>query len=259
MNAIYSLLRIKRSYSIFFVFLFILSNLAYSQVRFTVVDPINDVVTLHNYGLTTVNINTYQFCSLFSYAPLNTLTIDSGSLMLGSGSDVVISGFALEQMGADLGLYINGLNFGNPVNMEDFLQWGSAGNGRESVAVAKGIWEVGTFIAGEPNTYFFNGGANDHGVGFWDITLSLNDEILNSSVSIYPNPINDQLSIKKIQNINLREATIFDITGRQLSSIDLSQTLSEKTIRLSYMPHGIYFLKITDDQGSSVAKKFIKL
>ena len=30
--------------------------------------------------------------------------------------------------------------------MQDFIQWGGAGIGRESVAVAKGIWTAGTFF-----------------------------------------------------------------------------------------------------------------
>ena len=51
----------------------------------------------------------------------------------------------------------------------DFVQWGSAGNGREDVAVAKGIWIAGTFVSGdEPFTYTGNGGQN--GSDFWEAT-----------------------------------------------------------------------------------------
>lgn len=238
--------------------LLICSNLSYGQVRITVVDPIGNVVTLHNYGSSMVDINTYWFCSLFSYAQLNSLSI-SGSLMLGPGSDVVISGFSLNQSGADLGLYLNNNDFGQANNMIDFLQWGSSGNGRESVAVTKMIWELGAFIPGEPNTYFFNGGANDHGVEFWGVTLAVNDELLNAALAVYPNPVRDQLNIKKLQNINLIDATIYDITGRKVTNIDLSQTVSKNNISFSHMPGGIYFLKITDNQGGSIAKKLIKL
>ena len=46
--------------------------------------------------------------------------------------------------------------------MHDFVQWGSAGNGRESVAVGKGIWTAGDFISTAPEGHSveFDGAGN---------------------------------------------------------------------------------------------------
>ena len=50
--------------------------------------------------------------------------------------------------------------------MIDFTQWGSASNGRESVAVTKGIWSPGDFIE-IADTYNYTGNGNQNGVNFW--------------------------------------------------------------------------------------------
>ena len=59
------------------------------------------------------------------------------------------SGFPLNNSVADLGLYETN-TFGSASAMQDFVQWGSGGNGRESVAVGKGIWTAGDFILTAP-------------------------------------------------------------------------------------------------------------
>lgn len=63
---------------------------------------------------------------------------DGGSLNLGTGDYVVLSGFGLNDTSADLGLY-NTNSFANAAAMEDFVQYGGSGIGRESVAASKGI------------------------------------------------------------------------------------------------------------------------
>ena len=248
--------------SFFFLFILLLSS-TYSnaQIRLVEVNPGTDRVTIKNFGASTVDISTYWFCSLFDYDQLSTLTVVTGSLNLASGATVVISGSSvalLRDSDADLGLYINNSNFGSASNMIDFMQWGDAGNGRESVANTGGFWTTGDFLAGS-GPFVYNGNGNQNGVSFWQNgTLSVRDEILSAALSLYPNPTSEVLNIKKLQNVNLSNASIFDVTGRLLSSIDLTQTISEKSIPLNNISTGLYFIRITDDQGGIIAKRFIK-
>ena len=106
----------------------------------------NDQIELKNFGPESVDVSTWWFCSLFAYAPISNLNIISGSLNIPPGGILAISGFNLNNTAADLGLYETN-NFTSSGAMHDFVQWGSAANGRESVAVGKGIWTAGDFIS----------------------------------------------------------------------------------------------------------------
>ena len=136
----------KKLYTLLFLISFLTFNpVANSQIRFTKVDPVTNVITIHNFGSSTVNIANYQICRKLQYKFLNTLTLVSGSLNLQAGGDVVLSNADLSVSSSDLGLYLNS-NFTSTTSMLDFLQWGSSGNGRENVANSKGIWTTGDFI-----------------------------------------------------------------------------------------------------------------
>lgn len=239
-----------------FLFNTIISN---GQIRLTKFDTATDQVTIKNFGSSNVDISNYWFCARFAYSQLSSLT-SSGSLDLAPDSEVVISGFSFNNTSSDVGLYspINtNADFGDANFMLDFMQYGASGIGREGVANTAGIWTTGNFLVGT-GPFFYNGNGTQNGVTFWDTTLSLNDEILNAALSIYPNPTNTVLNIKKLQHIDLNEAVIYDVTGRLLSAIDLTQTISEKTIALDKISKGIYFIRITDSQGGIIAKQFIK-
>ncbi len=91
-------------------------------------------------------------------AQMNDLNIISGSLNIPPGGILAVSGFPLDNSAADLGLYETN-SFGSAGAMRDFVQWGSGGNGRESLAVGKGIWTAGDFISTVPagNSIAFDG------------------------------------------------------------------------------------------------------
>ena len=259
-------LSIKKSiFTSLLLAIFICGTSLYSQIRIFKVDPSNDQVTLHNFGGSMVNISSYYFCTQRTYAALNTATIINGSLNLGAGADVTLivnTASGLSTVSSDLSIY-HTRSFGVATNMVDFMQYGdsfSGLNGRENEAVSQGLWSTGTFILGDPAPWSYTGNdGSQNGVNFWtSSTLSVRDELLNSALLVYPNPVNVDLKIKKKENVNLFDATIFDLTGRPIRTIDLTQTISEKIISLNRMSSGIYFIKISDDQGGIVAKKFIK-
>ena len=156
------------------------STVVINEVEYTSTDQIE----LMNYGDTTVNISNYWFCSLFSYAQLNSLTIISGDLDLAPGERVVLSGFALNDAAADLGLY-NTNTFTSTTAMEDFVQWGSAGNGRESVADTKGIWTSGDFIAtvGTSGNAIEYDGSGNASTDWIETTNSLGSYNTNSAIN----------------------------------------------------------------------------
>jgi len=250
----------------FFVLSFVIlhSNTINSQIRLVKVEPSTTQATIRNFGTSMVDISGYWFCTKRTYGSLASATIINGSLDLAAGEEIILvvnTASGLSSVASDLSIYITNV-FGVATNMVDFMQYGdsfSGASGRENEAVSQGFWTAGDFILGDPAPWSYIGNGTQNGVTFWaSTTLGINDEFLNAALSIYPNPATETLKIKKLQNIDLKNASIFDISGRLISSIDLTQTISEKRIALNNITKGIYFIRITDDQGGIIARKFIK-
>ena len=74
--------------------------------------------------------------------------------------------------------------------------------------------------------------------------------IKDNSISIYPNPTNSLVTIKC--DITIKSIELFDVQGRVL----VTKMISENSgiIDISDKANGIYFLKITSENGSKVEK-----
>ncbi len=86
-------------------------------------------------------------------------------------------------------------------------------------------------------------------------------DLQNSSVSIYPNPVNDMLSINIV---NAKEFgnnfyTIQDITGTKVSTHNLDVTSKEytKKVDVSSLPTGVYFVTVSLD-NTVITSKIVK-
>ncbi|WP_299121477.1 FG-GAP-like repeat-containing protein [uncultured Winogradskyella sp.] len=82
--------------------------------------------------------------------------------------------------------------------------------------------------------------------------LSVIDETL-IDVSIYPNPVEDELTIKTSGNVIDKIATVFDINGKRV----LNMKLKSNIINVSSLTSGIYFLRL-ESEGKIMKRKFIK-
>ena len=115
----------------------------------------NQLIELKNTGTAIGDIGGWWFCYRFEYYDIpEDVSIEPGAFLVihlgttgdNSATDIYIQfASALNANSSDLSLYLDG-NFTSPSSMIDFVQWGSGGNGRESVAVAAGIWMEGDFV-----------------------------------------------------------------------------------------------------------------
>ncbi len=119
-----------------------------------------DQIELKNVGVGEVDLTGYRLCTRFIYPTISSGNAVSGDLLLSSGEIVVIGELNLNDVSADVGLYLPGTsNFGDQTKMVHFMQYEGSNIGRESVAVAKGIWvndafiDVGTLTEGETVNY----------------------------------------------------------------------------------------------------------
>ena len=229
-----------------------------AQIRIVGVNPATESVTIHNYGAGTVNITNWWLCSQITYGQLSGMTVTSGSLNLGSGADVTLtSSVALTDLAADLGLYNTNI-FASTTAMEDFTQWGGSfvfPNGRENVAVSKGIWTSGTFITVAP-PYEYTGNGLQNGFLFWATSLGIEDFEKESSFSLIPNPSSNTLNIYVPRNATNGNASIFDILGKLILTQKLNNSLITK-INISNLENGLYLVMV-DIENNSQTKRFIK-
>ena len=127
------------------------ANLVISEI-----DLVANKVEIVNTGASSVDMAGYQWCNFWTGSPRYTgvaaaQIVASEStvttLVLPAGA-VVTFGLAstkITDLQGELGLYING-SFGTSSSMVDYVAWGAAAAGRDSVAAAKGIWADNSFV-----------------------------------------------------------------------------------------------------------------
>lgn len=83
--------------------------------------------------------------------------------------------------------------------------------------------------------------------------LSIEDNVLNEGVLVYPNPTNSMLNIKMANTgINIKEVNVIDVTGKTVFSQSNSQA-----INVSNFSKGLYILKIESQNGGVATRKIV--
>jgi hypothetical protein len=121
-------------------------NQVSAQIVLNEIQPDDEnLVEIKNIGDNMVDISSYFLCSFPTYSQLNGLTLESGSLFLIPGAIVVLSGHNMSPADGELALYLNN-QWPNSEMILDYVEWGSTGHMRSSVAQAAEIWANGDFV-----------------------------------------------------------------------------------------------------------------
>jgi beta-glucanase (GH16 family) len=72
------------------------------------------------------------------------------------------------------------------------------------------------------------------------------------NVKLFPNPVNDKLNIQFSSDLGEIKGTIYSLSGQKIQVF--IQNSFEKTIEISDLSEGIYFLKLETEKGSSTHK-----
>lgn len=136
------------------------------------------------------------------------------------------------------------------------IQLSSGGHGNILLAVETlNSLEEGDEVLSKADIYFdynYPVTTND-AITLFEATMSTQDPVLDARISVYPNPVQDQLTVKAEETISSIEW--YDVAGRLLR-IHLVND-SEVTLDLSKQATGVYFMKIYTEEGANV-KKIIK-
>jgi hypothetical protein len=77
----------------------------------------------------------------------------------------------------------------------------------------------------------------------------------NASLQVYPNPTTGELRIMNNEQLTMNNVEVYDVYGKRIVIPNEAQRNEEsKTINISHLANGIYFLKIDTEQGTVVQK-----
>lgn len=85
-------------------------------------------------------------------------------------------------------------------------------------------------------------------------TLSVNEVVANTHISLYPNPANDVINISVQGNNNDMNARIYNVSGQMVYQTAVQ---SNSSINISNLPSGMYYIKL-DGETANGMQKFIK-
>ena len=81
-------------------------------------------------------------------------------------------------------------------------------------------------------------------------SVSKNDNLLE--VTLFPNPVNNELNIHFSSDLNAIKGTIYTITGQKIQ--EFYQKSKSKEIDVSNLAKGVYFLRLASEKGTSLHK-----
>ncbi|WP_353078979.1 T9SS type A sorting domain-containing protein [Flavobacterium sp.] len=121
----------------------------------------------------------------------------------------------------------------------------------DSLPISQAFGSVKNIISCGNGCYAFNTTDNKV-IIIKDSTLGLSESEEKNNISIYPNPATDYLFIKS--DLDIKDIQISDLNGRIINNLQFQ----DNKMDLSNLNTGVYFAKISDENGKILTKKIIK-
>ena len=234
-----------------------------------VINEVNgsDEIEITNTGDASQDISSYWLCNFPAYTQISNLDLICGDdLILEPGEFVTVdAGFNVDPADGEMGLY-NTNSFGSSTAMVSYVEWGSTGHTRSSVAVAAGVWTSGDFVASftDPNSIEYDGAGFEASDWSEDVGSACEENFTTNigevSYSIFPNPASETITLEftsfteQVSNID-----IYDALGNRVESTDHNMDDgSTKTMNVSHYRGGAYFVRVTNGNSFKV-QRFIRV
>jgi len=222
------------------VFFPLRSSAQADRIRINEVDYEEQWVELFNAGTQTVDVSGMFLCTYPNYLPIGNLTVTMGNTSMSPGDFLVVtwapsSNFTTTS--GELGLYAaNTSDFGNAPSMFDYMEYGTDGHQRESVAVANLFWDSGAAIPlGPAGQSLSRNGVDVFGPSHWEATAptpGMQNQVVTSiedgSVpgdgfglsAAFPNPFSARttfsLTVPRRQHVTVE---VFNLLGQRVRSL----------------------------------------
>jgi hypothetical protein len=87
--------------------------------------------------------------------------------------------------------------------------------------------------------------------------LGIPDNDFLKNITVSPNPSNGFITLKKPSGLDLQQAAIYNVLGKQVRIINLEVMTDSKAIDLSTLASGLYLMNIQSTNGNTITKKII--
>ena len=139
-----------------------------------------------------------------------------------------------------------------------YNNWGNepdnsaSGTGQDGLGLAIINWPLG--VAGQWND--IKHGNTLYFVVEYDALMHVKDTVLKSSVTLYPNPAGNTITIISA-NSGIEKVTIFNTAGQQVIAVPKTG-LSNGEINIVALPAGIYMVSVVFIDGTFITKKLVR-
>ena len=122
---------------------------------------------------------------------------------------------------------------------------------------------AGTLLPDGVYTVTFSATDDEGNVGTCSFELTVESVLgvtsnqLNAGVAIYPNPARNVMNIGNSTDIQLERAVIYDLNGRMIQSIDLSDMSAEASVNVANLASGVYMVQLQAQDGQAI-KRLVK-
>jgi subtilisin-like proprotein convertase family protein len=122
---------------------------------------------------------------------------------------------------------------------------------------------AGTLLPDGVYTVTFSATDDEGNVGTCSFELTVESVLgvtsnqLNAGVAIYPNPARNVMNIGNSTDIQLERAVIYDLNGRMIQSIDLSDMSAEASVNVAHLASGVYMVQLQAQDGQAI-KRLVK-
>ncbi len=89
------------------------------------------------------------------------------------------------------------------------------------------------------------------------LRLDMGENVMLSGITLYPNPMGEQMNLVNPQGQKLESVSIYDLSGRLIKTVDLREVSSEMTLDVSNLSKATYMVVISSETGS-ISKLMVK-
>jgi uncharacterized Ntn-hydrolase superfamily protein len=94
--------------------------------------------------------------------------------------------------------------------------------------------------------------------GLYDNLLSVEENTLSNSITIFPNPATDNITLSVAASVALSTVAIYDVQGKLMHSQNVFETQHlQQNIKIASFRSGVYFMKVTSAKEETTLR-FVK-
>ena len=213
-------------------------------------------IEVKNVGGMAMDISSLWLCRFPDYIQFSdmSITCQGGDLTLEPGEVVVFSlPWSINTADDEMAIYSSN-SFGSSSAIVDYVEWGTSGHQRSSVAQSAGIWSSGAFVpAFSPSNSILYDGDGDTPE---DWSEGMGSPCADNSAparatmefEIYPNPATSFIRVKMQEESSIVTIQLIDVYGTIVME-KRNSVMSSEGIDISELGAGHYFMRMVSDSG----------